>query len=664
MTSHARQYGSRSRQAVLVLVAVVTSGIMCLLGQSGTAVAGSLPGKAQTITFPPAPKPEPISLSELPVPATAPSTAVGSCTNQTGCISSVAAGGFIDATTVVASFTYAGAPAAPDPRSIYSGTQLALIKTDGSNFPDGDPWQCITCGVPAANMTGATAPMTFAHPFRDRRRIMAGTNIVDCSPYLITSTRCTADKIHIYPVHWQVTPDDSGPGGTISTALALNPDQVHAGWNVISIVNGAFVENAYFGRLTFDAHPSAGTPLVARYDLTNVSVLHNSVGSTASVHVDPSNPTQLDYTPGTAIGSYIGEFKGFTGNGREVLGIGIRQSGNLDHFATSLASGHARRLDADPGYSDPDTSSPDSQWTVTMDVRYQNRFWFIAGMPGVPPIIDSAAGAAAFAGYNIGQRRLFQPFLEDRFGDRGNYHGQQLNACTTGPCTTLATGPESTADSPLWGSMADSYWSPDQTAIVWGQVYASPGTCGPPYDAIACPATTTEPGGRTSRLMIARLTGRHPRPSLPVSQVSDTVPWAMPYHPGDAAPAPVLIPSGTYTLKGKLFGKAQVTFTQNAAGNAYSSASVTYNNYTDDGINVINGTETVIATPSANPLLGTVTYHDNLVLSGAHTGSQTTSEPGGYTIAPTASLAFGQYRPVGTMTTIIDGTVYNQPPND
>jgi hypothetical protein len=94
---------------------------------------------------------------ELEVPPTAPSDAVGSCSaavdpSGTGCVSAVAAGGFLpDGKTLAASFTYAGAPAAPDLRSIYSGTQVVLLRTDGGTLPGGQPWKCVTCGVPAAN---------------------------------------------------------------------------------------------------------------------------------------------------------------------------------------------------------------------------------------------------------------------------------------------------------------------------------------------------------------------------------------------------------------------------------------------------------------------------------------------------------------------------------
>ena len=64
---------------------------------------------------------------------------------------------------------FAKAPAAPDPASIYSGRQLILVKTDGTTFPNGDAWKCVTCGVPAANRVGANLNFDYPEAFRDEQ---------------------------------------------------------------------------------------------------------------------------------------------------------------------------------------------------------------------------------------------------------------------------------------------------------------------------------------------------------------------------------------------------------------------------------------------------------------------------------------------------------------
>src|SRR4051794_33294261 len=96
---------------------------------------------------------QPVSLKELPVPATVPAS--GTCTDPTGCISGAwgaigSPGLFWDARHLLLGVTYAGAPSS-GPASVYSGPQVLLVKTDGTKFATGTAWKCLTCGVAAAN---------------------------------------------------------------------------------------------------------------------------------------------------------------------------------------------------------------------------------------------------------------------------------------------------------------------------------------------------------------------------------------------------------------------------------------------------------------------------------------------------------------------------------
>jgi len=528
---------------------------------------------------------------------------------------------------------------------------LALIKTNGTKFPDGDSWLCITCGMSTAKESGGSGGFGYPQPFNDGMRILAGSSVLDCSPYPVDSPNCTPNRLHIYALYWQDTVNGSGPGGSLA-GLKLDPDQVHVGWNAILIGPGGYNEYALVGRLKFDPNPTTGLPLAPRYDVTDVTMLYGpQTTGTGNIKVNPKKPTQLEFNPQVP-GAEVGEFKGFAGDGTSVIGVGVVSSADLDHFATSLATGRSVRLDSDPAYSDPDTSSPDDKWTLEMDVRYRNRFLFMAGLSGIPPILDQAGLTGMIAGYNIGSRRLFQPYLtEDSLVGKGNYQGQQINACTTGPCSTLGTGPSSAANSPLWGSMADSAWSPNGTKVVYWQAYAAPGTCGPPYDTMSCPQPSTEPGGRSSRIMLAVLTGRKPEHNPAIKPVSDKVPWGTPFPPGSVVPARSLLPTGTYTLRG-LRGSATVTVVDNPSNSSIlSSISVSYSNYSLDRKSFINGRQSTNLTGTSNPLDTVQTFHEDLRMSGQNTGTEVTSEPGGYTIAPTASLVHGTYQPTGTMAT-------------
>src|SRR5204862_8353712 len=132
-----------------------------------------------------------------------------------------------------------------------------------------------------------------------------------------------------------------------------------------------------------------------------------------------------------------------------------------------------------------------------------HRMYFESAIPGLPALNDMASLGSVLAGvYNNGNRRFFEPYLIDRYGDRGSYHGQQLNACGPGDDPTPGSG--SICD-PLWNGRADPAWSPDGTNVVYWQALVTAPSCGganPP----PC-AASPEPGGRRTRLMIAKPTG-------------------------------------------------------------------------------------------------------------------------------------------------------------
>ncbi|KAG5790931.1 hypothetical protein H9Q69_010008 [Fusarium xylarioides] len=330
--------------------------------------------------FPEPPNLEHIEVVELPLPPVVSSNATGACTSKinprgTGCIGvdtggeqDFQSGDFTpDGKHIVANVVFIGAPAAPDPASIYDGEQLILITTDGTNFPNGDPWKCITCGVPSKNAPWLDPQRDYPHVFRSGDKALWGHNIT-------------------------VTADGTGKGGS----PRLHPDDEHMGWSSFTNTGGQYT---YFGRLEFNADPKVGDPLVPRYDLVDVNIL-----------VDKNGKSPI-------------------GSGDEILYIGSPvEANNIDVMAVHLTTGAIRRLTSHPDYTDPITMSHDNQWIVAMDTRVVGRQMFMSGMRWIPPIIDYLVVAIASSTRNNGPRRFFQPILISHDGDSGNYFGQQVNA--------------------------------------------------------------------------------------------------------------------------------------------------------------------------------------------------------------------------------------------
>jgi hypothetical protein len=588
---------------------------------------------------PAAPAPEPVSLKRLPTPPIAPSNTAGSCSlsvnpHGTGCISGLGQlGGYIDANHVVGNVTFAGAPAG----GIYTGDQLIIVKTDGTTFSNGDTWKCVTCGIPAGNRQSINGPTDYPQPFNDGERILRGTNIIDCSPHQLIDDTCTPNETHIYPIVWNI----GSTTGIIQRMreLRIHPDDMHLGWNAYaSQPGGSITEFGLLGLLTFNPAPTSGTPLVPRYDMSNVSWLINTTDpllNERSISVNPANPSQLMFIPPAA---HIGEFRGFTSSGSEALGIGTEDSCNWDPWATNLQTGKSRRLGRNPNYMDPMNSSPDDNWTIMADGRTDNRMAFLGALPGVPPVIDNV-GCALQGIYNNGDRRFFEPWLIDRYGDRGSYNGQKINA---GFDPTPGSG---SLSDPLWNTRADPQFSPIGTSIAYYEIMVTPPACGG-ANPIVCPVSK-EPGGFTTRWILASLTSRSPISAPPVIPISDNVPWGIPYFPGNPLPARSYIPGGTYTLPGKVYGSATAVITQNATQTGIDSIEVTFTNYSDDGINVVNGSSSRTASGI---------YHENLTLSGGHTGNRVTTEPGGW--------VFSGATRAGTLSTTIDGVTYTSPPSN
>ncbi|PLB49324.1 saponin hydrolase precursor [Aspergillus steynii IBT 23096] len=577
------------------------------------------------------PSPEPIVVTELPLPPVTPNDKNGSCTPQinprrTGCMlqsSQVQSGNFLpDNKHVIVSVNFAGAR-----DSIYNGTQLVIVKTDNTTFPNGDPWKCITCGVPEKNKVGSTELTPYPQAFFDGKRVMIGSNIVDCGSAKLPSKECTPDKVHIYPIRFS--------GGDIRE-LRIHPDNVHLGFNVFNFNSGKMDQFAYFGRLQFN-----DSSVAPGYDVVKATTLF-----------DATSPQPISAKNGRLVFNEsaiaVGELRGFSGRGKEVIYVGSPlESCNIDVFAADLTTGKVRRLTSHPEYVDPIDISPDDRSQVILDTRGTGRQMFMAGMRGIPPIIDMVVTTAASSTRNNGARRFFLPWLLDHDGDREDYFGQQINAGGDG-------SPGSIND-PNWNAAADPKWSFDGTRIAYTENLVVSPACGG-KNPLPCPKSTA-PGGRVTRLMVAHLTSREPLNLDPVEPVADEVPWGVPFDESDETPERPYPTSGNYTLHGKSSGTASVSVTYEE--DLMKTVAVTYRNYSDDGKIVIEGSEKVTRTIE-NLTINKVDWYSDLTSTGEQKATKKTS-PGGFHLEIDSMTNIFQAN--GTLTTTVDGKEWKQPAN-
>lgn len=598
----------------------------------------------------PPPAPEPIALTTLPLPPVSDS-ADGACTATTGCIKQtkglLQAGSFLpDSIHMIATLNYTGAPAG----SIYAGPQAVIIKTDGRTFPNGDPWKCITCGVPSANAVGLTDhEWNYPQSFSDSKRLLVGTRIVQCDEPL-ASTTCTPNNTYMYPLYCKNTADGSGPGGPMRE-LRLHPDDQHLAWNSFVIDDSGFDQFSYYGKLVVKSMPTTGEPLAPRFDLETVSVLF-SPDANATIAIDPERPDHLLVNK-SAI--EIGEARGFSGAKNEVAYIGYPvESCNMDVFAVKLTNGALRRITSHPEYCDPLGISADGEWSVVLDTRRSERMIFMSGLRGIPPLVDLVATAAVSSVRVNGVREFYDPWLVDYHGERGSYFGQMLNDGGSGIPGSGAF------NDPNWFAQADPRWSPDGTKIVVRQELILPPACGvtnqPP-----CP-DSTEPGGERARILFFNLTSRQPTAPPTQPPGPELVPWGIPYVP-DTIRVRKHIPGGSYILEAGVSGHATVTITENSEKTEIVSVAVEYDNYSEDGLNVLNGFENVTATAREN-MAGDISWFSDLVQTGPWNGTKKTSPDGLHLAIDVLGDMPNIFRANGTLITIVNGESYHQPENN
>jgi len=451
-----------------------------------------------------------------------------------------------------------------------TGMHVMISRIDGSDYT------CLTCPLGALPFAkpdvfsdgrrilvgnqaalGTPLPLPFVSPFADAETVP----ILECTPSLLD---CLSAALVYVRVPYD--PDD--------TALFANqrvrefrtaPDGVHIGWTQ--------------GRATV---PLTLIPVIGElrreadhYELDNVEVL---------IDLSPALSARADGTYDFSL-PLSGEIKRFTAGGAAVALFHPENAFNGDPSLVDLASGATRRLTRHPDYDEPVDISPDGRWLVVGSKRSNDPAFDVLAAFGLVerPAFVELAGSVLYSGWafagNGNRNRGLDTWLLDTTAERGDYIGQQLS------------------DDRCYGGFERQHWNSDGTRVAKREQIRPQLSDAPQCQGI--PA---------ARVVVYELTSRQPIPPedrIPAVSTPE-VPWAVSIT--DVKSAPTVAP-GVYVVRGRVFGEARVDLS--AVGTAIA---VEYDNYSDDGLQVLNGSEALALESQSVP------YTADIEVSGCHTG--------------------------------------------
>ncbi|MDX2168014.1 MAG: hypothetical protein SF182_13150 [Deltaproteobacteria bacterium] len=388
----------------------------------------------------------------------------------------------------------------------YDALQIATIAPDGGDF------RCLTCPLAGPGDPPLNKPIAFP----DGKRVMlrVGTQsvvaaadhaVLECTPSVVD-----CQSAALLPI---VIPAADDPAIIQDQReFRVAPDNLHVGFTQ------------------------------ARRDTRGTTGLVSIVGVLQRFdhHYEVADPRVV---------SPIGELKEFSRDGQAVYVISIDGSpvstANSETVRVSLADGSITPVTRHPDYDEPVTFSADDAWHVIGSGRGSGLVATVAQVPR-SPLINVPLVTVTKYFFLTALPPLIEPWLVDRYGERGDYIGQALHP------TALAEG---------WDGKFIANWHPDGTRIVWWQ------------EALA---------GGASRIVIAQLSSRAPITSPVVPSPMPSLAWA-PALEGFLPPGP----ADPVTTAGTFSGLAQVSFTPGAS----NRLEIRYTDYSDDGEHFVDGVE-------------------------------------------------------------------------
>lgn len=451
-----------------------------------------------------------------------------------------------------------------------SDVHIMISRIDGSDF------NCLTCSLGALPFAkpdvfsdgrrvlvgnqsplGTPFPLPFTSPFPDAETVP----ILECTPSLLDCQ--TAELVYVRVPY---DPDDPALFSNQRVReFRIAPDGAHIGWTQ--------------GRATV---PLTLIPVIGElrresdhYEIDDVEVL---------IDLTPALQARADGTYDFHL-PLSGEIKRFTDGGAAIALFHPERAFNGDPSQVDLASGATRRLTRHPDYDEPVDISPDGRWLVVGSKRSTDPAFDVLASFALAerPAFVELAGSVLYSGWafagNGNRNRGLDTWLLDATGERGDYIGQHLS------------------DDECYGGFERQHWNADGTRVAKREQIRPQ-----MLDAPQCQ------GIPTARVVVYELTSRQPVPPeerIPAVSTPD-VPWAASIT--DVKDAPTVDP-GVYVVRGRVFGEARVDL----AG-VGTAVTVVYENYSDDGLQVLDGTESLAVETQSVP------YTADIQVSGCHTG--------------------------------------------
>lgn len=450
--------------------------------------------------FPPPPKPEPFTVSTVPLPKNV--------------LQSDLVNYLPDGKHIILEVRMAGK----------KKKDLAVMNDDGTGF------KCLTYDL--KEEIGGEMPV----PLPDGKTVYTPTGILECTPSILD-----CKEARILPLVYPPIPD-----GRIIWRIATNmsPDGIH-------VASGLVTTKGY---------------LVVVSELTRVSDTKGDRYELQHAKVIASSPKEDDFATFRPKVDGGGEVKSFADGGRSLVTLSLFESSNYDLAKIDLATGDVSRLTKHFSYDEGTYPSPDGNWVIFQTHRHTTRMDAFGLIPrpliaGIP----QAAGVsyqrnAEFEGLPEG-RRFYGLAMVDKFGDRARLPEEGY----TGQTLTIAKD-----NLTLYNHLGNFTWAPTSThGLFWEQLD---------------PKKVKE-GEQSGRLRMLRFTSR--KPTRRLQPFVPDMKWATDLKD-------FKWPTATFpekgVLKGGVSGYAEIS-TVKPDSSAEPRRVIQYVDFTDDGIYILNGTE-------------------------------------------------------------------------